>query len=338
MFYTIYKITNLVNDKIYIGAHGTNDLNDNYMGSGKILNKAKKKYGIDNFVKETLHIFNTAPEMFKKEREIVNDDFIKRIDNYNLKPGGRGNAPGYHSYYNNITKEYEIAHKNDIRITSGILQNMTIGKTTVVKDGECFSMNIDEFKSNKNIFSVCKNKIPVFLKNTECCIQIDIEEYRNNKHLYTPSICKNGNISVIDANGKSRRVTKEEYQSDNSLTHVSKNIVSAKNIITGETISITKEEFDSSELYVGVTKGQSFSKYYYQIFNNSGELIYDNICNLVEFIKNKKLPSVLKQSQLKNGEPIYQKLGSNESRLRENNMLQYVGWYCIKIKKESNDK
>lgn len=63
-------------------------------------------------------------------------------------------------------------------------------------------------------------------------------------------------------------------------------------------------------------------------------MIYDNIDNLGVFIKDKNLPSVLVKSQMKNGEPIYQKLGSNESRLRVNNMLQYVGWYCIKLKKE----
>ena len=337
MFYTIYKITNLVNDKIYIGAHGTDDLNDNYMGSGKIIYKAKKKYGINSFVKEIMFIFDNASEMFEKEREIVNDEFVKRKDNYNMKPGGTGNAPGYHSYYNNITETYEIAHKEDPRISSGILQNMTIGKTTVIKNGEYFSIDINEFKDDKNIFGVCKNKIPVFLKNSDECIQIDIEEYRNNKHLYTPSINKNGVVNVLDADGISRRVTKEEYQLDKSLTHVSKNIVTAKNTITGETVSISKEEFDSSEIYVGVTKGQYFSQYYYQIFNNDGILLYDNIYKLGKFVKDKNLPSVLIKSQMKNGEPIYQKLGSNESRLRDKNMLQYVGWYCIKLKKENSD-
>ena len=40
----IYKTTNLINGKFYIGKDSKND--PNYLGSGKILKKAFKKYGI----------------------------------------------------------------------------------------------------------------------------------------------------------------------------------------------------------------------------------------------------------------------------------------------------
>lgn len=45
MFYAIYKITNQIDGKFYIGSHKTKDLNDVYMGSGKYLIHAQKKYG-----------------------------------------------------------------------------------------------------------------------------------------------------------------------------------------------------------------------------------------------------------------------------------------------------
>ena len=51
MFYTVYKTTNLVNNKIYIGVHKTSKPNDTYIGSGKILADAILKYGKENFVK-----------------------------------------------------------------------------------------------------------------------------------------------------------------------------------------------------------------------------------------------------------------------------------------------
>jgi len=90
MYYTIYKITNQVDGKIYIGSHKTKDLNDAYMGSGKYLKYAQEKYGIENFTKEVLFVFETAEEMYAKEAEIVNEDFLATENTYNLNVGGFG--------------------------------------------------------------------------------------------------------------------------------------------------------------------------------------------------------------------------------------------------------
>jgi len=90
MYYTIYKITNQINGKFYIGSHKTKDLNDGYMGSGKYLNHAYKKYGLENFSKEILFVFDTPEEMYAKEAEIVNDEFLAEENTYNLKRGGFG--------------------------------------------------------------------------------------------------------------------------------------------------------------------------------------------------------------------------------------------------------
>ncbi len=89
-FYTIYKITNLVNGKFYIGKHQTDNLNDNYFGSGKYLAKAIAKYGRENFKKEIVFVFNSEDEMNNKEKEIVNENFISSSLNYNAKVGGEG--------------------------------------------------------------------------------------------------------------------------------------------------------------------------------------------------------------------------------------------------------
>lgn len=90
MFYTVYKITNNINGKVYVGAHVTDDLDDDYMGSGIHIARAIKKHGLDNFTKEILHTFDSVEEMYAKEAEIVNEDFVKRKDTYNMVVGGKG--------------------------------------------------------------------------------------------------------------------------------------------------------------------------------------------------------------------------------------------------------
>jgi len=90
MHYIVYKIKNLANDKIYIGVHQTEDLNDGYMGSGTILQKAIEKYGKEKFKKEILFELNSEDEMFLKEAELVNEKFVQRKDTYNLMTGGLG--------------------------------------------------------------------------------------------------------------------------------------------------------------------------------------------------------------------------------------------------------
>lgn len=92
MYYYLYKITNTVNDKIYIGVHSTDNLNDGYFGSGKVLCHAVKKHGKNIFKKEIVEFFDTAEDMFNAERNVVNVEFVNRSDTYNIKEGGLGNT------------------------------------------------------------------------------------------------------------------------------------------------------------------------------------------------------------------------------------------------------
>jgi hypothetical protein len=114
MYYLIYKITNQINGKIYIGSHKTKNLNDGYMGSGKHLKYAQQKYGIENFKREILYVLNSAEEMYAKEAEIVTEDFISEKYNYNIKIGGLG---GW-DHVNNDVKFRIAKNKNAMKVTN----------------------------------------------------------------------------------------------------------------------------------------------------------------------------------------------------------------------------
>lgn len=91
--YTVYKTTNLINCKFYIGFHKTSDLEDSYLGSGVWLWRSIDKHGIQNFKKKTLFIFETAEEAYAKEKELV-EEAKKDPLCMNLHPGGSGGSNG----------------------------------------------------------------------------------------------------------------------------------------------------------------------------------------------------------------------------------------------------
>ena len=116
MYYTIYKITNKIDSKFYIGMHKTNNLDDGYMGSGKLIRRAIEKYGLENFTKEILHIFDNEEDMKNKEKELV----IINEMSYNLCEGGHGGFSYVNrSGLNNANKDKEVISKKLSKSLSG---------------------------------------------------------------------------------------------------------------------------------------------------------------------------------------------------------------------------
>lgn len=89
-YYLIYKVVNKINGKYYIGKHVTINPYDTYLGSGKLINKAIKKYGRENFTKEILCYTDNKELLIKKEIEIVNEDVVNDQMSYNMATGGGG--------------------------------------------------------------------------------------------------------------------------------------------------------------------------------------------------------------------------------------------------------
>jgi hypothetical protein len=87
----IYRITNMVNGKTYIGQHKYNKVNDGYFGSGKILKQSIRKYGKENFKKEIL--ISKIPSRQYADKAEINLIAIERKHHkgqYNIVDGGEG--------------------------------------------------------------------------------------------------------------------------------------------------------------------------------------------------------------------------------------------------------
>ena len=95
VFHYVYKIENLIDGRIYIGAHSTNDMNDGYMGSCIPLKKDIVKYGKGNFKKIILNFFNTKKKALAEEKKIVNKNFVNNDQLYNMRIGGNSCKSGY---------------------------------------------------------------------------------------------------------------------------------------------------------------------------------------------------------------------------------------------------
>jgi hypothetical protein len=150
-FYIVYKILNLLNGKIYIGAHMTRNIEDRYMGSGVEIKRELKTIGKKHFRKEILFFFDTKEEMLSKEKELVTKEFCLREDTYNRNEGGGsynaiGMVPVKDSNGNNL-----LVYREDPRYIAGELKHnqvgnkYNIGKVRVKdKHGNIFVVNTDD--------------------------------------------------------------------------------------------------------------------------------------------------------------------------------------------------
>jgi group I intron endonuclease len=85
----IYKTTNLINGKIYIGKDTKN--NPTYLGSGVLLKKAIDKYGKENFIKEIIEKCNEHDILNEREKYWINVfDSKNTLIGYNIAEGGHG--------------------------------------------------------------------------------------------------------------------------------------------------------------------------------------------------------------------------------------------------------
>lgn len=196
-YYLVYKTTNLINGRYYIGVHKTKNLNDGYLGSGKILLQAVEKNGKENFYREVLKFCKDYTEALTLERELVSEAVLSDPKCYNLCIGG-GMPPVLSGDKNpNYGKKLEWA---SIRMTTN---NPSTGK-------------FGEASASFNKVSVVDSEGNTF--------QIDKSDPR-----YTDGTVKHvnkGKITVRDKDGNVFHTTKDDPRYiSGELVHTTKGLV-----------------------------------------------------------------------------------------------------------------
>lgn len=160
MHYLIYKITNKLDNKFYVGKHKTKNKNDDYFGSGLLLERAVEKHGKENFVKEVVMELSTEEEMNQKEADIVDEDFVARDDTYNIMLGGCGGFDYINDNKLNKTPEAIDAHKRNVDNT-----NSNKRKKWLLENDEEYRKEVSKKRSNIMKHYLAGNKNP-FLGKT----------------------------------------------------------------------------------------------------------------------------------------------------------------------------
>ena len=111
IFYFLILIIDSKYKGIYAGIHSTNNIDDNYLGSGAHISELKKIYGYKNFIKFNIKFFENRQQALEYEKKIVNKEWIKSEYTLNKVIGGKGSINNNNEKYTPEQK-IEILEKN----------------------------------------------------------------------------------------------------------------------------------------------------------------------------------------------------------------------------------
>ena len=167
-YHFIYKTTNLLSGKYYIGMHSTDNLNDGYMGSGKRLRYSINKHGVENHKKEVLEFFEDRKKLAIREREIITLNEIAKEECLNLCVGGQGgfiNEEGYKKGAKKMSEIISERKKTDIEFYKRWQKAVSNALKKRHKEGK---IKYDTFTGKKHSQET-KNKIGKLNKINQQC-------------------------------------------------------------------------------------------------------------------------------------------------------------------------
>lgn len=250
MKHYIYKTTNTLTNKIYIGYHHSDDIeNDKYLGSGDAIMRAVRQYGKDNFIREILFEFDNQDDAYTKERELVNENFVKNRDTYNITIGGRGWEIGNEPHNKGKITIYSPKTNKNYYVNENKLQKFLDDGYII---GNLSIKNKISIKKDENIKFIDKNELDNYINNGwirsnttdgKICIthiETNVLKYVNesdiNTYLQNGYILGNLRSGVnkgkiyISKDGKNKRINRNDLDNFIKLGWVEKRVQKEINV------------------------------------------------------------------------------------------------------------
>lgn len=138
MYGYIYKTTNQINGKIYIGQHKAVEFNPNYKGSGKLLCRAIKQYGKQNFIVQLIEECTDSDQMDTLERF-----YIKQCNSTDPNIGYNISYGGQLRFFTGQTHTEESKNKMSQKARARTEHKpTTLGRKYINKDGKNLCINV----------------------------------------------------------------------------------------------------------------------------------------------------------------------------------------------------
>lgn len=334
-YHYVYQVTNCIIDateKYYIGVRTSTippEDDISYMGSSKYLNEAIHEYGISNFKKEILSVWDT--------RKLANAEEIRLHNLYAVATNPE--------YYNRAAATSESFSTQGM-VT--VYDRLTCEKSFV---------SVEAGKNTEKYKKQFENRVNCVNSSTGENLSVSKEDFIQNRdlrHIYA------GKLTAVNTKTHERKhVTVEEFLSNDALVGQQIGQVVAIDTVTCKNVSVDSKEFHSSSRYVSILQGtitvidlddgltkqilcddyrkfpERFKKIQSKsigIFNDSDELIFTSYGNFKQFCLQNGLPhNAFAKSMQQHGKKLYENIGSNSTKIKKLGYFKFKGWYAINL-------
>lgn len=218
MIHYVYKITNLINNRYYIGKHSSRDFKtDNYFGSGKVIKLAIEKYGKQNFKREILFQFNEQSLAFIKQKQVLSQQVLSDPLCYNISTGGHGS----------------FSHRKGCTCIKN-------------KDGRLCSISCSEYNRDIHLHPN-KNMLVMFDKTTGTIKRISKLERLMQPQRYS-SINKHYAVYRNKSTGQIERLNNQEQIDKNKYEHINSGFLTVRVTDHLQRISVNDSRYTSGQL------------------------------------------------------------------------------------------